>query len=211
MEIDAIQYLLLLTELLPLGIGLWLFERLHSGFRVLVPLFGFALIVNVVFALMMNAGLNAHPLMHIVTPVEFSFLMLTFSMWYRSTPWSGLLRASIPLFYAVIFCFKLTIEPVEEFDGFSSSLECLLLSVTAVVTLIKLNHDLPETPLHTLPQIWLITSVLVYGMGNLMFFAAVHMSIPITIPVHEILNPVVNVGYTGAFLCFRKQQPNISL
>ncbi len=205
------DYLLLLTEFLPLGIGLWLFEKLNRGFRLLVPLFGFALMANLVFALMRNEGLNAMPLMHLVTPLEFSVFMLVFSVWYSGTSWSLLLRACIPLFFAIILNFKLLdIEPVDAFDGFSSSLECLWLSVTSVIILINLNRNPPDGPLHTMPQLWLIASVLVYCMGNLLFFASVQLSLSITIPVHEIVNPIVNIGYSGAFLCFRKPRQKSS-
>ncbi len=209
-SLDLLDFVLLSTEAVPFLTGLVLFPRLLSELRQLVPLFGFALCANWLIASMQFEGINAAPLLHLVTPVEFCILMLVFASWQKSVIWQKVLLYSIPLFFIVVFLLKLYVETINEYDSYSSSLEALLLIFVAVKLLLDLNRNLPSTSLLHSPQFWIASSVLLYFTGNLLFFVAVLMDIQIEHSIHEIINPLANLGYTGGFLCCFSHRPEKS-
>ncbi|MBD3233867.1 MAG: hypothetical protein GF315_09105 [candidate division Zixibacteria bacterium] len=171
-----VSYLSSLTGFITLITGLLLFRKLDSALRIIVVYFFVICLVDTTQLLQAVYYGNNSVLLHIFTILEYSFLAWVFQHWQTGKIAKHIIRWSIPVFILIGILFKIYLEPLQNFDGFTASLSAALLIFISLYTLITIlleRNIIRENyeNLISLPKFWVSIAVLVYFSGNILTFA----------------------------------------
>ncbi len=205
-----VSYLSSLTGFITLIAGLILFRKLDSALRVIVAYFLVICLVDTTQLLQAVYYGNNSISLHIFTFFEYSFLAWVFQYWQTGKIAKSIIRWSIPVFILIGILFKLYLEPIRNFDGFTASLSAAILVFISLYTLItilqkrSIVRDNYENLIKT-PKFWVSVAVLIYFSGNLLPFAFGKFVSDwgLSISINVIFNLLILVG----LLC-RRHPPN---
>ncbi len=205
-ELPLINVISVISTVLPLIVGLYMYRWLRVEMKILLVLFFIASLVDgYSFYQAINRCSNVW-ILHFYTPLEYSILVLVFSYWQKEKLMKRILRLSIPIFILIFVLNKMFIESTDYFDYITASVESIILLVISVYVLYSL-HDEKVDSFYKMPQFWVATAVLIYFAGNTLCFSLGRI-IPIWI-IPCILNIIANLLYTGGFLCCRSQSSSV--
>ncbi len=169
MRFPLVAYLALASHVLPLGSGLVWLKRLPRGMR----LFFVFVVVNalseyITFA-MGRLHLNNLGVLHVDHLLECVLLSLVLLAW-QDRPWARLtLKAGIIVFTAVWIVAQFSVEPLNEPDLYTHTLECLFLIFMTVATLLQVART-SSVRLIRSERLWITTGLLVYFAGDFLLY-----------------------------------------
>ncbi len=144
---------------------------------------------------------------HYYTLLEYFAIMMVISMWQRTSIMQQVFRWSIVL-YTIVWLFAETkFESPEAFDNFTSSFSSLLFLAASSYTLFTVIDD-NKGSLFRNPKFWILSAILMYYAGSLVFFALSNAILFYTRPeivfawsLHWGIGILANVFYASGYLC----------
>lgn len=195
------------SQIVPLASGLYVWGHLSSEMKLLVAYFGLAFIADLVGSYLAAHSINNLWVLHIMTIIEFGFLMWIFSCWQNNQMLRTILRMSILLFSIVGIVAMFFLEDVLEFNTSSRSVASLILVAASAFTLFELNKE-SFSSVFNQPRFWVGSAALLYFAGTLFFFALgnvlVGWSVERALAVFDfttIINIIANLIFAGGFVC----------
>ncbi len=196
-----LYYLSIVSGLFPFILGLSLFRKLNTALRLLLLLFGIALLFEAFgYYLYFFTTFRSNVLIfHFYTLIECSLFIFVFSFWQNDSKLKRVLRITIPGFAFLWIGSKLFFENFDQHDNYTNSLECVLLVGVSFRTLYVVNQDRLKDILRE-PRFWISSAVLIYFSANLLPFALGSIIVNWGFP-HALVNIISNLLYAGGFLC----------
>ncbi len=195
------------SQTIPLASGLYIFGRLSSEMKILVAYFGVALMADLVGTYLAAQNINNLWVLHIMTIIEFGFLMWVFSCWQNNRMLRRILRMSIPLFSIVGIIAMFFLEGVGEYNTLSRSVECLILVAASAFALFELSKE-SFSSVFNQPRFWVGCAVLIYYASTLFFFSLSSALLEwsaerraVVFDFHTFMNVIANLIYAGGFVC----------
>ncbi len=140
MKLPLVAYVELISNVIPLGCGIFSIKRLRGGF-----LFFFAFILlnttsEFITFFMGRAGIKNLWVLSIEHVVEYTILSITLSQWQQSARIKLIIYGGI-LFYVILWISaKFTVEPFSEPDVYTHGIECVALITISIYTLLGLQN-----------------------------------------------------------------------
>jgi len=196
-------YFALAFGVVPFIVGLNLYNKLDTGMKFLLLLFGIGLLIDAFgyYLYFFTKIQNNIWLYHFYTLIEYSLLIAAFSYWQKDFKLKRMFRISIPGFAVLWIGAKLFCENFSLPDNYTASLECVLLVAVSFSTLYALSKEHLDNIFRD-PRFWVGSAVLVYFSGNLLTFALSNIIGNWSFH-HQLMNITANLLYTGGFLCLR--------
>ncbi len=207
MKGEPLSYVSLVSQVLPVGAGLWKRSSLVGELRIF---YGYV-VANVVieFASYWMAMHNIHNLWlsHTFVLLEYCLLALVFAGWQRSSRMRTILRWSIPVYAAFWLVAVSTFEKFAGPDQYTSTVSGVVMIMLAAWTLVGLMKE-EEVLFHLDPRFWIAVGVLLDDAGTIMLSIfngpILQMRIEEFLPfwkIHWGLSIATNLCFMGGLLC----------
>jgi hypothetical protein len=199
MQLPGLAYASGISVLLPIAAGATKVRSLDKGLRSF-------LLLQLIYAMTSGAQLylalhNVRNLWlsHLYNLVEYSLLMVMFSLWQKDRRVEKTIFLSIVFFALFWIIANLYMEPWTEPAIYSNSLSRTIYCVVGLYTLRKISL-VSTTLILKDPRFWIISSLLISSTGDLMFYALrgviadlSHQDLFIAFAIHWILNIITNL------------------
>lgn len=195
-----LAYISGLSSLIPFIAGIISYRFGKEDMRLFTLFFGIAVVSDLYLWYTAMHNVNNLWALHIWSLVEYCFLAYVFSYWQKSSTFRKLLRWSIPVFMILWLVAKLvSIEVMSQFHNYTRSIGSMILTITSVVTLYRLNES---EGIFRQYQFWISLGVLIYFAGNIIWFSINNIVLVGSLFfMHSIVNIIANLLYAGGFLC----------
>ena len=210
MTLPPLGYLNLVSNVLPMGVGLIRVRRMKGPivlFFIFVAFSGATELTSFLLAMRSIHNLWLVDLYHLV---EYVLLTIVLTSWRKD----GLLRRverlailGYGLFWLVA---KSTFEPFGGAGQVTSTIASIFILCSAIVTMFQLVQDEESNYLNDC-KFWIIAGVLLYIAGNLLLFTVFEKFALLTLhdaltvwSVHWGINILVNIVYTISFLLIKR-------
>lgn len=180
--VDVIYFVLLF---LCFGICLLNRQKLFK-IRYVIALLGVMILVQVYAEYLNLRNINNLYLYHILTPVEYTVLVVIFAYNIHSGFIKRLLLYSIPVFVLLAFVFYKT-EGAKASNDYASALEGIVLTLTALTSLREMMMYATQIRINKSPFFWFATGTLFYSVGNLLILGMLNYLIIKDLSVARVL------------------------
>ncbi|HBC45887.1 MAG TPA: hypothetical protein DCZ43_02460 [candidate division Zixibacteria bacterium] len=192
------------SAIIPLSAGAGRYSRLRPEAKLLLILFGLTVVFEAYGFYCGQTKQNVYWLFHIYTPLEYSLLMVVFSIWQKNAVLARALRLSIVVFAIICIVNALIPDSLTRMNSFTISLSCIVYTLVSAVTLISLKKaDFGNISKDM--RFWVSSGLLVYSSGSLaffVFFPLIAQSYLVTVwAVYSVINIFAYVLFGIGFLC----------
>ena len=185
------------------------YDVLSKDFRILSLFFvGSVINTSLQFYTSMH-NINNMVLLHLYTLSEYAVLMYVMSLWQKKVIMMRAFRLSIAAFFVIWGLAKIFIEDHTRFDTFTSPLANFTITCAAVYTMVFLYRENRSTLIKN-ARFWIISAIIVYYSGNIVFFAFTNILLSYSAPqimfvwsIHWFIGIITNLLYSEGFLCKR--------
>ncbi|MBS4029206.1 MAG: hypothetical protein KGZ58_11315 [Ignavibacteriales bacterium] len=153
-------------------------------------------------------GIQNLYLFHFYTLAEYILLMSVLSLWQKNEILKTILQYSIPIYTIVWLSAKMSLENPTLFDNFTSSLSSLIFIAVSAYTLLGVVDEAGENSVFRDPRFWILSAMLLYYSGGLVFFAMSNAILFYAKPeiifawsLHWGIGIMANLLYTSGYLC----------
>ena len=184
----------------PLLAGFSLFRRLRPDLSFFAFLFLFAFFVDLA-TLHYYGTKNLHWMHHAYTPIEYVFIVGTFSLWQANQRFRRILRLSIPVYLLIGVVDIFWTGDLSQLNGTTQSIANTVYVIISGITLFNLQKS-DIGSIHKECSFWISSGLLVYASGSLIHFAfhSLYTSMWL-VGVHALLNISANIAYAVGFIC----------
>jgi hypothetical protein len=139
---------------------------------------------------------------HILTPVQYTIIVLMFRSVIKNKNINWWLLRSIPLFWLVAVFFTLFLQPLTDYSTYSLLLKYVLTIPIVLYYLIEILNAPDDYELTREPAFWIGTGLLFHSVGNVFAQGISNEFIKHSSPLFLILNTVSSILNYVLFLCF---------
>ncbi len=195
----------ILSQTLVFGAGLYMRRSLGTQMRLLIVYFGFDLIAELVMAYLGSQGMNNLWLVHVITIVQYCFLIAVFSLWQKNLTLKKILQASIPIIALMGIVSMLFFENIRHFNSYTKPVTSLMLVLASGYTLFELNNEKTASVFRE-PRFWIGSGTLFYFSSTLVLYSL--SNVLLNFPPHVVrmifacsivINIITNIIYTQGF------------
>jgi hypothetical protein len=158
-------------------------------------------------------GTNNLWLIHLQTPMEFTFFMWLFARWQEDAFLKRFFQITIPVFVCVWAALVFFVEKIDQFSTYSKPTETILLIIASGYCLFQVNKEKVES-LFRQPSFWISSGALIYFTGTVILFTVSNLLLRESEAelrtawwVVIILNIIANLFYLAGFICHRLTRP----
>jgi hypothetical protein len=204
---SLMPYFSLLSNAITFLVGLFVLRFLGADRKVLTLFLGVKLAIDLLGMYLALNHINNLWLLHILTILEYSFLIYIFSFWQKNPILKKILHLSIPLFTVLGIAIMLLGENIRYFNSVTRPIASLALVAAAGYALFELNKETYDSVFRQ-PRFWIGAAVMLYFSGTLVLFSLGNLLLGTSLQwmktvfnVNVIMNIVANAMYIGGFLC----------
>jgi peptidoglycan/LPS O-acetylase OafA/YrhL len=139
---------------------------------------------------------------HILTPVQYTIIVLMFRNVIRNKNIKVWMLRSIPLFWLVAIFLTLFVQPLNDYSTYSLLLKYVLITPIVLYYLVEILNAPDEYELTREPAFWIGTGFLFHSIGNVFAQGISNEFIKYSSPLFTILNTVSSILNYVLFLCF---------
>jgi hypothetical protein len=204
-QLPVLSHLNLISGLIPLGAGFYLWKHSEFSMRLLTGLVLFGILIDIAVRALALRNHNNMALFHIYTLIAYGFVALMFSYWHTGRP-SRLIRLSILLFYSsYAFLLGLGYENLMLPNKYSLSLMSVLISIISLYTLYSTLRSHADYSVYGDERFWVSLGAFFTYASNAFVFSGIPVYITHAIwQIHNVLVILGNMLYFIGFLCLRK-------
>ncbi|MBR9977974.1 MAG: hypothetical protein KFH87_07790 [Bacteroidetes bacterium] len=171
-QVLAIAFYAAYTVAIPLLPGLIGLRWLDKPYRFFVYLLAFTFLTELAGMLLSRMEIPNLWLYNTYTAIEYTLLMLIFSMINQNERIRRLLLFSIPVFLVIWIFSTFILKSSDQFQGIFLSIVSVVFVIISVATLINEMRN-SEVLLVDNPVFWFSSGVLIYFAGNVIVFALI--------------------------------------
>jgi hypothetical protein len=171
-ELDVILHFLFLI----LSIATWLFnsQRKTSMYLKYIGVFLFttflfdaiaALIMFHQFGKEVNSNLFLY---HILTPIQFSLIILIYHNVIKNSLYKSFLILLIPIFLLISIIFSFTIQPLSTYNSYSILIKHTIIIIIILIFFYELLSTTPYTEITRQPIFWISIALLFHSSFNIL-------------------------------------------
>lgn len=199
-------YIAQIIEIGTLAVGFYTFRNLPKIFKFFLAYICVSTFTNLMMYIIPNFFSSNYVLIHIYTPIEFIMIMF-FIFHFIKITYTGLVKWFIIILYLIFWTIaKMTIEPLNMMDNYSSSLASGIIVLFTTYVFLK-RALITNSSLIKDPVILIFQGTLIYFGGNLFVMALSNLifledvkTISLLWTIHSILHIVFNLICIYAFL-----------
>jgi hypothetical protein len=140
---------------------------------------------------------------YIYIPIEYSVLMVIFSIWQEDRKIKKILLWSIPVFIGICIISALYRKDFTFFDGLTISLSCLIYAAISLFTLVGLLYKNVGN-IYKNYIFWVCSALVLYGASGVIFYSLTNYYPSYTpVRINAGIASISNIFYMIGFLCYR--------
>jgi hypothetical protein len=211
MTLPVIGYVELVSNIAPLGAGLFRFRAMGREMTLFFILLLAGFVTEIVTLIMGRHGMNNWWVLQYYHLLEFLLLATVLASWQKRAPVKRILWAAIvvfPWFWAVAKW--TTIEPLWVTDNITHSVSSVIILIVAVYSLLQMVKE-TDLSLTKESRFWILAGVVLYFSGSLMLFVLFEeisafpwVDALTPFMIHWELNTVVNILFMIGYLMIKR-------
>ncbi len=184
--LQILEYFAHISGVLPTLVALVLFKKLESRFVLFTCLLVITLIIDLMGWIMSLNSIQNLLIMNIYNVIEFSFLLVFYSLLLRLRlkSFKTIFAITVLILFQIILEFRL--NSIETLKTSAWAISNFILVIIILTFLFKLFNKSIDVPYSRLPEFWISIGLLIYFAGTALLFISTELFISENILVTEL-------------------------